>query len=163
MKFSLTLFTMALSSTASKAFQIGARHSRMGFVTSSTSAVSIAGQQQQAARSLSTAMYMASSATSIEELVKSEIENNDVIVFSKSYCPFCSATKGLFDEVYGADKYKVIELDQVDNGGEIQKTLAEMTGQRTVPNTFIKGQHLGGNDSAQAAAGSGELQKMLGL
>lgn len=58
---------------------------------------------------------------------------------------------------------KVIELDEVDNGAAIQDALKTLTGQRTVPNVFIKGEHLGGNDVTQAAAKSGKLQKLLGI
>ena len=57
---------------------------------------------------------------------------------------------------------KVIELNQVDNGDDIQKALQVISGQRTVPNVFVKGKHLGGNDDTQAAARSGKLQQMLG-
>lgn len=56
---------------------------------------------------------------------------------------------------------KVIELDEVDNGDAIQAALLETSGQRTVPNVFVKGQHLGGNDDTQSAAKSGKLQEML--
>jgi hypothetical protein len=31
----------------------------------------------------------------------------------------------------------------IDNGSQLQATLAEMTGQKTVPNVFISGQHVG--------------------
>jgi len=31
----------------------------------------------------------------------------------------------------------------VEKGAEIQEMLAEMTGQKTVPNIFISGQHIG--------------------
>lgn len=57
---------------------------------------------------------------------------------------------------------KVIELNQVDNGDDIQKALLVISGQRTVPNVFVKGKHFGGNDDTQAAARSGKLQQMLG-
>lgn len=57
---------------------------------------------------------------------------------------------------------KVIELDTMDNGSEVQAALLDISGQRTVPNVFIKGKHLGGNDDSQAAARSGKLQEMLG-
>ena len=56
---------------------------------------------------------------------------------------------------------KVIELNQVDNGDEIQSALQVISGQRTVPNVFVKGQHLGGNDDTQAAARNGKLKQML--
>lgn len=56
----------------------------------------------------------------------------------------------------------VHELDQMPNGADIQSALLDMTGQRTVPNVFVNKAHVGGNDNVQAAAKSGELQKMLG-
>lgn len=39
------------------------------------------------------------------------IDENNVVVFSKSYCPYCKATKSLLSEK-GA-KYWVAELDQI--------------------------------------------------
>ena len=48
------------------------------------------------------------------------------------------------------------QLNEVDDGADIQATLLEITGQRTVPNVFIKGQHLGGNDDLQASIASGK-------
>lgn len=56
---------------------------------------------------------------------------------------------------------KVIELDTMSNGSDIQSALEAFTGQRTVPNVFIKGKHVGGNDKTQAAHKSGELQRLL--
>ncbi|KAL7432004.1 hypothetical protein ACHAXH_002127 [Discostella pseudostelligera] len=94
------------------------------------------------------------------EFAKSEIASSDVVVFSKTYCPYCTATKQLFSGM-NIDA-KVIELDKLDNGSEIQSALLDITGQRTVPNVFIKGKHLGGNDVTQAAAKNGKLKEMLG-
>lgn len=56
---------------------------------------------------------------------------------------------------------EVIELDEHADGSQIQNALATMTGQRSVPNVFVKGQHIGGNDDTQAAARSGTLQDLL--
>ena len=39
--------------------------------------------------------------------------------------------------------------------------LLELTKQRTVPNVFVNGQHLGGCDDTMAAISSGKLAKML--
>lgn len=47
------------------------------------------------------------------------------------------------------------------DGADIQAALATMTGQRTVPNVFIKGKHLGGCDSTLAAIADGSLKKLL--
>jgi len=82
--------------------------------------------------------------------VKAEqiIDENAVAVFSKSYCPYCKATKALLTEL-GA-KYYTIELDQVDDGAAIQDALEQINGQRSVPNIYIKKQHIGGNSDLQA-------------
>jgi glutaredoxin 3 len=42
---------------------------------------------------------------------QSIIDENSVAVFSKSYCPYCKATKQLLSEL-GVKPY-IIELDQV--------------------------------------------------
>ncbi|QIW95581.1 hypothetical protein AMS68_001099 [Peltaster fructicola] len=76
------------------------------------------------------------------------IDDNAVAVFSKSYCPYCKATKSLLSET-GA-KYYTIELDQVDDGSDIQQALREISGQSTVPNVFINKKHIGGNSDLQA-------------
>jgi len=81
-------------------------------------------------------------------------------VFSKSYCPYCTSTKRLLSEMNA--KPKIFELDEMNDGDQIQRTLYELTGQRTVPNVFVKGKHLGGNDDTHAAARSGRLNEMLG-
>jgi len=91
--------------------------------------------------------------------VNDAIASKDVVVFSKSYCPYCSTTKALFKKE-GID-YKVIELDQIEEGSAIQNALQTISGQRTVPNVYIKGTHLGGNDDTQAAHRSGKIKEML--
>jgi glutaredoxin 3 len=57
----------------------------------------------------------------------------------------------------------VHELNKMEDGPDVQQALLELTGQRTVPNVFIKGNHIGGNDDTQAAAKSGKIQELLGL
>lgn len=44
----------------------------------------------------------------------------------------------------------IIELDQVDDGADIQDALADMTHQRSVPNIFIGQKHIGGNSELQS-------------
>jgi glutaredoxin len=71
----------------------------------------------------------------------------------------CAATRKLFNEL--GIVAKIIELDVVDDGAAIQDALAELTGQRSVPNVFIKGNHVGGNDKTQEAHKNGDLQRLL--
>eukprot|EP00833_Pecoramyces_ruminatium_P014923 jgi/Orpsp1_1/1188955/evm.model.d7180000068508.1 len=96
---------------------------------------------------------------SVKEYVDSLIENEDVMVFSKTYCPYCDDTKSLLNSL--KCKYNVIELDEIDNGREIQNYLYTITNQKTVPNTFISGKHIGGNDKLQAIHRKGELMPLI--
>ena len=58
--------------------------------------------------------------------------------------------------------FEVLELDQMGNEGiKIQTALFEVTNQKSVPNVFVRGKHVGGNDDTQAAARNGTLQEML--
>ncbi|KAL5336496.1 thioredoxin-like protein [Aspergillus crustosus] len=75
------------------------------------------------------------------------IDENGVVVFSKSYCPYCKSSKSLLSEL-GA-KYYAIELDQTEDGSALQDALQEISGQRTVPNIYIKQKHIGGNSDLQ--------------
>ena len=97
----------------------------------------------------------------VEERVKELISGceNGVVMFAKSYCPFCRRSKALLDSLGIA--YCAIELDLTSDGAAIQAALLRLTGQKTVPNIFIKGTHLGGNDDLHAAHSSGALAKML--
>ncbi|KAK2765519.1 hypothetical protein FQN54_008373 [Arachnomyces sp. PD_36] len=85
------------------------------------------------------------------------VDENAVVVFSKSYCPFCRATKSLLQE--NNAPFYLMELDEVDDGAAIQDALQEITGQRSVPNIFIKQKHIGGNSELQAR--KAELPSLL--
>jgi len=43
----------------------------------------------------------------------------------------------------------------------LQAALTAFSGQRTVPNVFVNGKHIGGNDDTQTLFRSGKLQEML--
>ncbi|CAI4212852.1 unnamed protein product [Parascedosporium putredinis] len=91
--------------------------------------------------------------------VQSLINQNDVVVFSKSYCPYCKATKSTLEKL-GAE-FTVHELDKLPDGAELQDALESVSGQRTVPNSFIKQKHIGGNSDLQDLLKRGELEKLL--
>ena len=86
------------------------------------------------------------------------IAENRVVIFSKSYCPYCSRAKDLFATHLPDVHVKVLEcvvvqlsfawreaepllravrLDLRDDGPDIQGYLAQLTDQRSVPNVFI--------------------------
>lgn len=58
------------------------------------------------------------------------VSQNCVVIFSKTTCPYCKMAKNVFNEI-GAT-YKVIELDEHNDGRRLQEALAQMTGARTV-------------------------------
>eukprot|EP00986_Skeletonema_menzelii_P005019 scaffold1766_cov142-Skeletonema_menzelii.AAC.1 len=95
----------------------------------------------------------------ITDYIESMIATQEVLMFSKSYCPYCRATKALFRDM--GVQPTVIELDEMENGSLVQDILSQMTAQDTVPNVYVKREHVGGNDDTQELAESGELQKML--
>ncbi|KAJ6795695.1 putative glutaredoxin-C6 [Iris pallida] len=90
---------------------------------------------------------------------KEIVSSNPVVVFSKSYCPYCVRVKQLLTQL-GAT-FKAIELDAESDGSETQAALAQWTGQRTVPNVFIGGNHIGGCDSVVAKHNGGKLVPLL--
>ncbi|KAF9971491.1 glutaredoxin, partial [Actinomortierella ambigua] len=82
-----------------------------------------------------------------------------VVVFSKTYCPYCTRAKNALKEL--GVQMTVVELDEDNEGAAIQNYLQEKTGQRTVPNIFIGQEHVGGCDDLLKLKSSGELQKRL--
>ncbi|GAA5967680.1 hypothetical protein JCM11641_005733 [Rhodosporidiobolus odoratus] len=83
----------------------------------------------------------------------------NVVVFSKSYCPYCNKTKQLLQSL--GEDFDSYELDQLEDGSEWQAYLGDKTGQRTVPSVFIGQKHIGGNSDLQALHSKGELKKLL--
>ena len=55
----------------------------------------------------------------------------------------------------------MVNLNQLENGGEIQDALLDLTGRRTVPNVFIGGKSIGGAEETAALLESGELRWLL--
>eukprot|EP01089_Gocevia_fonbrunei_P007150 TRINITY_DN18202_c0_g1_i1.p1 TRINITY_DN18202_c0_g1~~TRINITY_DN18202_c0_g1_i1.p1 ORF type:complete len:103 (+),score=24.02 TRINITY_DN18202_c0_g1_i1:179-487(+) len=93
------------------------------------------------------------------EFIEKEIASQPVVLFTKSYCPFCAKTKKLFD--YLKVKYKAIDIDTMKDRLKIEEALQTKTGAHTVPRVFIKGICIGGCDDTQEEYQSGELNKKL--
>ncbi|KAK9268607.1 hypothetical protein L1049_000364 [Liquidambar formosana] len=92
--------------------------------------------------------------------VKKTVSSHNIVIFSKSYCPYCRKAKAVFKELNQIPH--VVELDERDDGWNIQDALSEIVGKRTVPQVFIMGKHIGGSDDTIEAYESGELAKLLG-
>jgi thioredoxin reductase (NADPH) len=85
-----------------------------------------------------------------------------VVVFSKSWCPYCKkALEALAVEgVTGEPFLLVVNLEQRE-AQDIQTTLANMTGRRTVPNVFVGGTSIGGGDETVSLQQRGVLHSLL--
>ena len=55
----------------------------------------------------------------------------------------------------------IVSVCATDNGPEIQAVLKELTGQGTVPNVFVNGEHIGGCDDTLQAFSNGSLSRKV--
>ena len=86
------------------------------------------------------------------------INTKPLVIYSKTYCPHCTMAKASLANYAPA----IIEVDTVQNATEITDDLLKETGQRTFPNIFVNGEHIGGNDDLQEALKEGKIDEMLG-
>ncbi|XP_056459377.1 glutaredoxin 2 isoform X1 [Gadus chalcogrammus] len=93
------------------------------------------------------------------QYVQEVVSHNCIVIFSKTTCPYCRMAKNVFNEI-GAN-YKVIELDEHDDGRRVQEALAQMTGARTVPRVFINGNCIGGGSDTQQLHQQGKLLPLI--
>lgn len=80
-----------------------------------------------------------------------------VTVYSSMWCPYCTRAKKLLDS-------KGVGYEEIDVTMDAAKRM-EMTqksgGQRTVPQIFINGTHVGGSDQLAALEQAGKLDALL--
>ncbi|ODM97118.1 Glutaredoxin-2, mitochondrial [Orchesella cincta] len=91
----------------------------------------------------------------IDELINQE----RVVIFSKSTCPYCDDAKKVFDKL--GQSYSTVELSDHPNGGEFQSALKEMTGAGTVPRVFVDGKCIGGGSDTVQLYQNGKLEEIL--
>jgi cysteine synthase A len=89
---------------------------------------------------------------------------NPVVLFALEWCEFCWSVRKLCADY--SIPYRAIELDsleyQKDNrGGELRAGILSKTGQRTIPQIFIGGQHIGGATEFFDAINDGSAQTLL--
>ena len=87
-----------------------------------------------------------------------------LVMFALEWCEFCWSARKLFAAL-GLD-YRSVDLDSVayqqdDLGGRLRVALRQRTGQRTIPQIFLGGEHLGGCSELFAAYADGSLQRRL--
>ena len=81
-----------------------------------------------------------------------------VEIYTKAFCPYCWRAKQLLDS-------KGVEYEEiaVDYGGERrQQMIQRANGRTTVPQIFIRDQHVGGCDELVALERAGKLDELVG-
>lgn len=81
----------------------------------------------------------------------------EIIVYSKSWCPYCQAAKALLARK-GA-RFTEIDLTRDPDGQRAMTKRAN--GASTVPQIFIGGRHIGGSDDLHALDAAGGLDPLL--
>lgn len=84
-------------------------------------------------------------------------KNKKVIMYTKSYCPYCVKAKQLLK----IKNVSVTEIDITNNQVLIDEMLSKTYGRKTVPQIFIDDFHVGGCDDLYALNDKGELDKLL--
>jgi len=79
-----------------------------------------------------------------------------VRIYTKRNCPFCVRAKALLDR-------KAVPYEEIDAEGkdELRTWLAEVTGQKTVPQVFVGDRPLGGFSDVDALDTAGKLDPIL--
>ncbi|KAM4641570.1 glutaredoxin 2 [Discoglossus pictus] len=93
------------------------------------------------------------------KVVEETVTQNCVVIFSKTTCPYCSMAKEAFNEINV--KFKTIELDQEENGSQLQAALHQITGARTVPRVFVNGTCIGGGTETRKLNQEGRLLQLV--
>lgn len=81
-----------------------------------------------------------------------------VTLYTTRFCPFCVRAKMLLDS-------KKVEYQEiaVDYDAEQRQTMQRLSGQRTVPQIWIRDQHVGGCDELYQLEREGGLDALLGV
>ncbi|AOT07025.1 glutaredoxin 3 [Pseudoalteromonas luteoviolacea] len=83
--------------------------------------------------------------------------SNDVIIYTKDYCPFCHRAKALLD----SKGVTYTEYDIAVQPELRDEMIEKANGGHTVPQIFINGQHIGGCDDMMALEAQGKLTQLL--
>ena len=80
-----------------------------------------------------------------------------VEIYTGPLCAFCDFAKALLDRK--GISYKEIFIG--DDTNKMEEMIKKSNGMRTVPQIFIDGQHIGGNDQLQALEREGKLNSIV--
>jgi glutaredoxin 3 len=81
----------------------------------------------------------------------------DIVVYSKSWCPYCQRAKALLTEKGAA----FTEIDIEEHPEQRSDMIAKAGGRTSVPQIFINGSHVGGCDDLFALDSRKGLDPLL--
>ncbi|KAJ8654422.1 hypothetical protein O0I10_009863 [Lichtheimia ornata] len=87
------------------------------------------------------------------------IEKYPMVLYSKTYCPFCRRAKQILN--IHCRNYKVIEVDLRPDDIAMKEALFTISGRRTFPNLFLHGKSIGGSDDIVLLQSQGRLAEIL--
>ncbi|MFH4982215.1 hypothetical protein AB6A40_008924 [Gnathostoma spinigerum] len=94
--------------------------------------------------------------------VDSVIKSRKIVIFSKTYCPYCIKAKHALQSYQLKEgSLECVELNKRSDCSEVQAYLKTITGESTVPRVFIGGKFFGGGDDTIAAKRGGLLEQKL--
>lgn len=100
-----------------------------------------------------------------EEYIDRKVKTHDVMVFARSYGKQNEQTKLLLRQISQETMTEVefLDLDLMEgwDGSLLLLALEEKTGQWALPNIFIGGKHVGGNNNIDQMHAIGDLQEMV--
>ena len=83
----------------------------------------------------------------------------NVEMYTGPLCVFCDRAKALL--IKKGVSFKEINLASDPN--KMDEMIKKTNGMKTVPQIFIDGHHIGGNDKLQALENEGKLNSLLGV
>jgi len=83
----------------------------------------------------------------------------NVEIYTGPLCAFCDRAKALLNKKGVSFK----EINLANDSNKIDEMMKKTNGMITVPQIFIDGQHIGGNDKLQALENAGKLNSLLGI
>jgi len=80
----------------------------------------------------------------------------EVVMYATGWCPYCARARALLQA-------KQVPFQEIDvDDPERRAEMRTRSGRNSVPQIFIGGKHVGGNDDLQALEAAGELDALLG-
>lgn len=97
-----------------------------------------------------------------ENYVSRLISRYSVVIFGKATCSYCDkAIRLIKTQSKGILRRRDIRIIELDYHYKVQNYLKGISGQRTVPNIFIGGHHVGGYSELKSIHNRGSLRSRL--